>query len=480
MKIYRRIAYVLILICFCTIVAQDGTCAAIVQQALSAVDQDCALVGRNQACYGYVSLDATPREGAVDFSFSQEGDLVNVADIESLRLSALDTANDTWGIALMRLQASLPDTLPGQNVTFLVFGNVEIRNAVSAGATTIAATSNGNVNVRSAPSTNADVIGTLSRGAAITVNRRSDDSTWLHIQIPGSDALGWVLAELVSLSADASTLPVADATDETPAYTPMQAFYFNTGIAQTNCEEAPQDGILIQTPSGVGQISLRANDVDIQLGSTAYLQAQPSANMSVSVVEGEGQVTAAGKTVTIPAGMQVTIPMDANLQPAGEPSDAHPYDPALVQSLPVQLLPEQITIAPPAPEATETPGGGGGSAGPFSAQTIMDLGGVVVSGTVCTLDQPFEITFSQTEIITWVIQFVPTGAAQGTYSYSYSLPDVGETATGEGTYTVSDAAADGSRTLTFDGTQTNTFSGGSPTMNLHYELGLVPAASCGG
>ena len=35
--------------------------------------------------------------------------------------------------------------------------------------------------------------------------------------------------------------------------------------------EAPQDGILIQTPKGVGQINMRANDVDIQLGSTAYL-----------------------------------------------------------------------------------------------------------------------------------------------------------------------------------------------------------------
>ena len=30
----------------------------------------------------------------------------------------------------MQLQANLPDTLPGQNVTFLLFGNVEIENAV--------------------------------------------------------------------------------------------------------------------------------------------------------------------------------------------------------------------------------------------------------------------------------------------------------------------------------------------------------------
>ena len=30
----------------------------------------------------------------------------------------------------MKLQANLPDSLPGQNVTFLMFGDVQIQNAV--------------------------------------------------------------------------------------------------------------------------------------------------------------------------------------------------------------------------------------------------------------------------------------------------------------------------------------------------------------
>src|SRR4051812_3002082 len=116
MKLYRRIAYFLILLSFTTIVAQDATCGAVVQQALDIVGQSCTAIGRNQACYGYVSLQATPREGVQNFNFKQDGDLVSVADIDSLRLSRLDLAQKTWGIALMKLQASLPDSLPGQNV----------------------------------------------------------------------------------------------------------------------------------------------------------------------------------------------------------------------------------------------------------------------------------------------------------------------------------------------------------------------------
>ncbi len=377
MRFFRKIAYVFVLLCFTTVAAQsateDATCSVMVQQAMSAVQQDCASTGRNQACYGYVSLQATPRQDVQNFSFSKEGDLANVADLSTLRLSALDTANQTWGIALMKLQANLPDTLPGQNVTFLLFGDVQIQNAVTPGEqlATIGVSSNGSVNIRSTPSTNGSIIGTLARGDTMTANGRNADGSWLRIQLPGSNSLGWVFANLVTPDGDAKSLSVVDASQTDVPYTPMQAFYFKTGVTQTSCEQAPQDGILIQTPQGVGQISLRANDVDIQLGSTAFLQAQPNANMTVSVVEGEGHVTANGKTVDVPAGSQVTIPVNQDLQASDVPSDPQPYDPALVNPLPVQLLPQQITIAPPASAAllgvasgTQVPGnlGGGGVA----------------------------------------------------------------------------------------------------------------------
>jgi uncharacterized protein YraI/quercetin dioxygenase-like cupin family protein len=370
MKFWRKFVCLFVLVCFTSIAAQaataqDEVCSATVQAALAEVDQGCSETGRNQACYGYVALEATAREGAQDFSFTQQGDLANVGDIDTLRLSALDLDNDQWGIALLKLQANLPDTLPGENVTFLLFGDVELTNAVApvdtnaevAEPVTLTATSTGGANVRSEPSTEGAIAGGLATGESVTVNGRNGDSSWLRIEIPDSDDQGWVSASLLSVDGDVSTLDVVEGTDALEAFTPMQAFYFRTGITDTTCAEAPPDGILIQTPEGAGKINLRANDVDVELGSTGFFQAVPDAEMTISVVEGEGSVTSNGVTVTVPAGTQVTVPIDENMQAVGEPSEAQPYDEALVENLPVEVLPEAIEIAPPAmPEPEDESG----------------------------------------------------------------------------------------------------------------------------
>ena len=73
--------------------------------------------------------------------------------------------------------------------------------------------------------------------------------------------------------------------------------------------------------------------------------------MVVSVVEGEGRVSARGKTVVVPAGAQVFIPVNSDLMASGAPSDPQPYQTSLVQPLPIDVLPEEITIAPPASDA---------------------------------------------------------------------------------------------------------------------------------
>ncbi len=366
MRSWRKLALLLIVFCFSTAMAQEATCGPFVQQALSAVENDCASTGRNQACYGYVALDATPRDGVQNFNFAREGDVANVADVETLRLSALDQAKQTWGIALMKLQANLPDTLPGQNVTFLMFGNVEVTNAVPAGTElkTVDVTSKNRINVRSGPSTNYGVIGSLGTGDIATANGRNEQTSWLRIQLPGSSALGWVSASLVSTGGDLSSLSVFSADDHQPAFKPMQAFYFSTGIGKSACNGAPQDGILIQTPEGAGKIALRANDVDIQLGSTGYFQASAGADMSLKVIEGEGKVTANGQTVTVPAGAQVAVPVDQDMKASGPPGDVEPYSVDDVANLPVDVLPRQITVADPASQQDiDRENGRGGSGG---------------------------------------------------------------------------------------------------------------------
>ena len=179
----------------------DDMCPALVETALNAVDEFCADTGRNQACYGNFNLEAEAQPTAEDFTFSEIGDIVNVSDIASLHLAGMDEASGEWGVALLRLQTNLPDTLPGQNVTFILFGDVEVVNAVETG----------------------DV--------------------------------------------------------ESGEATPMQAFYLSTGLGDSQCSEAPDSGMIVQTPDGVGEVAFTVNEVDVQMGSTVLFQAVPDDDM---------------------------------------------------------------------------------------------------------------------------------------------------------------------------------------------------------
>lgn len=270
--------------------AQDAICPAIVQTALAATDEACAETGRNQACYGNINLEAEPQEGIEAFEFTAPGDLVDVAGVQTLRLSPLDEETNVWGVALLKLQANLPDTLPGQNVTFLLFGDVEIQNAVPS-------------------------------------------------------------------NVEGVTSP------EIPQFPPMQAFYFKTGANDAPCAEAPDSGILIQTPAGAGKIQLTMNGADVLLGSTAYIQAQPGGEMSIILLEGEAEVQAQGESVTVPAGTYTTLEVDADLNVSGAPAEAQPYDPQALAALPVSLLERPVTMGAEA-EATPDPSSTAGGLNP--------------------------------------------------------------------------------------------------------------------
>lgn len=115
---------------------QATDCPKIVEAALSSADEFCTGTGRNQACYGHIALAADLRSDGVDFAFKQPGDMIDVVSVDAMRLSPMNVTTGEWGVALMNLQANLPDTLPGQNVTFLLFGDVEIHNAVPADGST--------------------------------------------------------------------------------------------------------------------------------------------------------------------------------------------------------------------------------------------------------------------------------------------------------------------------------------------------------
>lgn len=211
----------------------SGACQTVAEAALAAVDTSCAGLGRDEACYGHTRVDAAFRQPRDPADFDAPADRVPLADVQALATAPLDAASGTWGVAVMSLRANLPDTMPGQNVTFLLMGSAQIENAVA----------------------------------------------------PGDPALG-----------------------------PMQAFYFTTGLDAPQCTEAP-DALAVQSPQGA-PVTLRINDLDMQIGSTvvlflAQIDGQPV--MVVVLLDGHLQTNVNGAPVDLttaagqPAAFAITL-----------------------------------------------------------------------------------------------------------------------------------------------------------------------------
>ena len=329
-----KLLLALVVLCFAPAAFAQDDCPMIVATALEMVDAACNDLARNQLCYGNTTVNITPREGVADLQFQQSGDTVGITDVASVQLSAFGLASAEWGVALMKVQANLPDTLPGQNVTFLLFGDVSLIDA-SEPLVERPVTATRGVNVRALPATNAGVIKSLGVGEEVVATGRLADSSWVRVRLDMVPT-GWVSADF--LSGDLQALLPSE--PGTSAFGPMQVFYFTSGLADAPCAATLDSGILIQTPAGAGTVQLRANDVDIQLGSTVYLQAVPGDAMYVSVLEGHATLTAQGHSQVVPPGTVGRVPLGANGAASGPPEYPVPYAFQMLRTLPVssQLL----------------------------------------------------------------------------------------------------------------------------------------------
>lgn len=343
-KVTQLIAFLLLLALAPTVLAQND-CPAIVQQAMEAVQTACANTGRNQACFGNLALTATPREGIENFTFEKAGDIVDAANIQSLQLTPMNVAEGHWGVVLMKLQANLPDLLPGQNATVLLFGDVEMTNAVTPTVEVPVEAITNAVNIRRLPNGDANnVIGSLSAGQTVTATGRLADGEWIRIRTTGDNLgqTGWVAASLLTSTESLSALDVVEATSQT--FSPMQAFYLKTGVRDRPCTEVPASGILVQGPSGF-RVNFNVNGAEVSMGSTLFLQTDKS-RIRINVVEGAATVRNDGISQIIPEGTYTEIGLDENGDAIGAPDVPEPYVADDFEGLPLDELPDDIDIAP--------------------------------------------------------------------------------------------------------------------------------------
>jgi hypothetical protein len=254
-------------------VALQNDCPALVQTALEELGQNCQSLERNNACYGYNKLAATFNEAQPDDFFTQVSDRTPLNVLDTLTTTPLDAEAGTWGVALMKVQANVPNSLPGQAVTFILLGDAEIRNDVSPAdaftpADPVDVTIIGNVNIRSGASALSNVVGSVGDGTVLPADGLSANGNWYRVLFNGAPA--WVSAELVNAPEAAQQLPNIQG----DVRTPMQAFYLTTGFSQTNCNDAP-DALVVQGPDAV-KVDLTVNGADITIGSTVVFRSLES------------------------------------------------------------------------------------------------------------------------------------------------------------------------------------------------------------
>lgn len=332
------------------VTASPQSCPVIVQTALEVTEQNCSATTLNSACYGHIFLDAQPRLNTGMFDFDDPGDIVDLIQVESLQLSALDTSSGQWGVMLMTVEANVEDAIRPDDVQLLLFGDTRLQDA----ATFLPVTVTEALTLRSAPQPDADALNTLQAGQNLLANARTDDTAWVRVRFSADVAgLGWLPAEGITTENDLTELPVVsgdDVADDDLAarYGPMQAFFFESAGRDAPCAEAPNSGMLIQTPEGVASVTLWLDEVVIQLDGSSFVQAQPGGNLTVNVLEGSAQVEARGDSRTAISGTAIDVPLNEDGLADDVPSEPRPFDEVDVQSLPVGLLDDEVSVPEPA------------------------------------------------------------------------------------------------------------------------------------
>jgi LysM repeat protein len=277
-----------LLLCITVPLAAQNSCPALVDQALSAIGDNCAELDRNSACYGFDRVDATFSTPQSDNFFSQPTDRTELTELETIQTYPLDVVNEEFGAAVMNVQANVPDTIPGQGVIFLLLGETNLTNDVDTGnlaapTPAVSAITNGDTPLFTSPTTTANVRETVAAGTTLNVDAVVPGGAF--VRVIRNEEIVWVERTALFTDAAVDALPQVGGN----VHSPMQAFYFTTGIGQPACNEA-ESSVAVQSPEGI-EVNLTVNGVDINVGSFVTFT-----NNTITVHRG-GVTTSTGQNI---------------------------------------------------------------------------------------------------------------------------------------------------------------------------------------
>ncbi|MGB8646773.1 MAG: hypothetical protein WCF84_16150 [Anaerolineae bacterium] len=189
--------------------------------------------------------------------------------------------------------------------------------------------------------------------------------------------------------------------------------------------------------------------------------------------------------VGLPPGQEPTaVPPTATIVPIVQAGGGEPVRSPTDTTTPTRTLTPTVTrtLTPtdtPTPTLTLTPTATPAPtrlAGPFVVKQTETLGGEKISGFVCSVTQPFQVTVAAPEV-TFAFYFLPAAADHGQWTYAYSLPRAGESHDAKGNYTIRPASENGVLTLVMTGSDHVVFHGFDGNIPTHYQFNLAPASN---
>jgi uncharacterized protein YraI len=301
--------------------SQSNTCETLVRDTIQIVTVSCADMGRNEACYGHALASALFQPNAESTMFESSGDIVSLDDLASLTTQPADSRVGTWGVALLRVQADLPDSTANAYLSFVLLGDAELTRIMPP-TLSVTNTSGENIRLRTGPSQTLFISGIWAAGELAVADGRSEAGDWLRLS-----ALGWVPTALIQVDGSVDSLEIVPTGSR-----PIPAFILETGTGGS-CPQAP-DGLLIQSPEG-RHTHIIVNGFHFEFASAGYLTAERDKLFTIQGLDGEITVTTVGESITVSSGYQTSIPLEG-LEAASPPTALVP---STGSNLPLDLLP---------------------------------------------------------------------------------------------------------------------------------------------
>lgn len=328
---------------------QPKTCPMIVADSLTALGTNCASLERNTTCYGHETVQHTAF--TTPQTYDVPGTRIGLPLTETIQTGPFNLASEKWGLNVMSVNANLPYAIQPKRLVYIQFGGVEVENGVPADEA-VSLPENG-VSVTTASQTNlltwpspsilghaSDVITSVPAGAAISLDAINPAGDFVRAVF--QNQVGWMSKSAIDARADLSTL----VTIGPDSMTPMQSFYFRTGVSGTPCVDAPSL-LYVQGPNNV-PVDIQVFQKNVRIESTVIFRSLPPGDtlgtqLEIIVLSGLGILNPdTPSQIIVPPGFKSTIPLCADFQSLGTEGDSDEKAVCGEWSSPVPLTQDEL------------------------------------------------------------------------------------------------------------------------------------------